>query len=79
MCGMPVPFITFPPKPKINCSFKKMQFGFSQKWLQRYCEFIECSNPINMTLLAFPGEIPKLEKYFLIFYPSINVSPKPID
>ena len=45
----------------------------------KFCKFIAHSNLNNMVLSAFPGKILVTTKYFLIFYPSPNVVPKPTD
>ena len=46
----------------------------------KFCGFIVHSNPKNMALSAFPEKILVNRKiFFLIFYPSPNVAPKPTD
>ena len=47
----------------------------------KFCASIVHSQPNNMTLLAFPGKIPEIEKNILklFLWPSPNVAPNPTD
>ena len=48
------------------------------KILIKFCGFIANSKPNNI-LSAFPEKILKIEKWFLIFWQSAEIAPKPID
>ena len=76
-------FFSFSPTPKIKGSSheKKLKILIFSKMastiLIKLCRFIVHSKPNNMTLSAFPGKSLKLEKQFLILFPSTKIAHKP--
>ena len=82
-CKYLEPFFSFPPTLKIKGSShkkKKLISIFSKMALTimfKFCGFIVHSKPNNMTQSAIPGKSLKLEKQFLIFFPSPRLATKP--